>query len=146
MQCVDLNLVAAYASLFVNCWSQYAVQQRDGSYWRVKEPLTLPLLTAHLAGRCTLGTYLLDEHNQCSFVVFDADSMDGLGQLVGLTMELARQGIPTVLEASRRGGHLWIHLAAPTPAYVVRAWLLPYAQSLGVEFYPKQNTLRPEWA
>ena len=67
------DLVEAYASVFVHCWSQYAVQQRDGSYWRVREPLTLPLLTAHLAGRCTLGTYLLDEQHQCSFAVFDAD-------------------------------------------------------------------------
>jgi len=29
------ELVAAYASLFVHCWEHYAVQQRDGSYWRV---------------------------------------------------------------------------------------------------------------
>jgi CHC2 zinc finger len=146
MQCVDDDLVVAYASLFVHCWSQYAVQQRDGSYWRVREPLTLPLLAAHLAGRCTLGTYLLDEHNQCSFAVFDADSHDGLEQLVGLTMELARHGIPTVLEVSRRGGHVWVHLAEPTPACVVRAWLLPYAQELGIEFYPKQDILGPDGA
>src|SRR6266496_2917592 len=140
------ELVEVYASLFVHCWSHYAVQQRDGSYWRVKEPLTLPLLSAHLAGRCTLGTYLLDEYNRCSYAVFDADSHDGLERLVGLAMELARQGIPTMLEASRRGGHLWVHLAEPTPARVVRAWLLPSAQSLGVELYPKQDTLGPDGA
>ena len=142
----DLDLVVAYASLFVHCRPQYAVQQRDGSYWRVREPLTLPLLSAHLSGRCTLGTYLLDEHNACSFAVFDADSHDGLERLVGLAMGLARQGIPTMLEASRRGGHLWVHLAEPTPAWMVRAWLLPFAQSLGVEFYPKQDTLGPDGA
>src|SRR5438132_2624018 len=140
---VHADLVEAYASVFVHCWSQYAVQQRDGSYWRVREPLTLPLLSAHLAGRCTLGTYLLDEFNQCSFAVFDADSGDGLGRLVGLAMELARQGIPTVLESSRRGGHLWVHLVEPTPARVVRAWLLPSALALGVELYPKQDALGP---
>ena len=140
------DLVEAYASVFVHCWSQYAVQQRDGSYWRVREPLTLSLLAAHLAGRCTLGTYLLDEQHQCSFAVFDADSSDGLEQLGGLAMELALSGIPTVLEASRRGGHLWVHLAEPTPARAVRAWLLPAAHLLGVEFYPKQDTLGPDGA
>src|SRR5256885_6116536 len=98
------DMVEAYASVFVHCWSQYAVQQRDGSYRRVREQLTLPLLAAHLAGRCTLGTYLLDEQHQCSFAVFDADSRDGFEQLVGLVMELALSGIPTILEASRRGG------------------------------------------
>ena len=146
MLSLTIDLVEAYASLFVHCWSQYAVQQRDGSYWRVREPLTLPLLAAHLAGRCTLGTYLLDEQHQCSFAVFDADSRDGLEQLVGLAMELALSGIPTVLEASRRGGHLWVHLAEPTAARVVRAWLLPAAHMLGVEFYPKQDTLGPDGA
>src|SRR2546421_4668946 len=146
MLSLTTDLVEAYASLFVHCWSQYAVQQRDGSYWRVREPLTLPLLTAHLAGRCTLGTYLLDEQHQCSFAVFDADSRDGLERLGGLAMELALSGIPTLLEASRRGGHLWVHLAEPTLAQVVRAWLLPVAQALGVEFYPKQDTLGPDGA
>src|SRR5437868_3091663 len=143
MPSVYADLVEAYASLFVHCWSQYAVQQRDGSYWRVREPLTLPLLAAHLTGQCTLGTYLLDEQHQCSFAVFDADSCDGLEQLGGLAMELALSGIPTVLEARRRGGHLWVHLAEPTPASVVRAWLLPYALALGVELYPKQDALGP---
>src|SRR6266566_1953284 len=133
------ELVEAYASLFVHSWSQYAVQQRDGSYWRVVELLTLPLLAAHLEGRWTLGTYLLDEQCQCSFAVCDADGADGLWQLVDLAAELAEQGIPTVLEASRRGGHLWVHFVRPTLAYAVRAWLLPYALALGVELYPKQD-------
>src|SRR5207248_5660474 len=110
------DLVEAYASVFVHCWSQYAVQQRDGSYWRVREPLTLPLLAAHLAGRCTLGTYLLDEQHQCSFTVFDADSRDGLERLVGLEMEPALSGIPTLLEARRRGVHLWVDIAESTAA------------------------------
>ncbi len=137
------ELVGAYASLFVHSWSQYAVQQRDGSYWRVVEPLTLPLISAHLEGRWTLGTYLLDEQCQCAFAVFDADSMDGLWQLGGLAVEFAQVGVPTLLEASRRGGHLWVHFARPTSAYAVRAWLLPYALSLGVELYPKQDALGP---
>src|SRR6266568_2397071 len=140
---VPAELVEAYASLFVHCWSQYAVQQRDGSYWRVKEQLTLPLISAHLEGHWTLGTYLLDEQCRCSFAVFDADGVDGLWQLVDLAAELAGQGIPTVLEASRRGGHLWVHFARPTPAHAVRAWLLPYALALGVELYPKQDALGP---
>jgi hypothetical protein len=146
MPSVPADLVEAYASVFVHCWSQYAIQQRDGSYWRVREPLTLPLLAAHLAGRCTLGTYLLDEFNRCLFTVFDADSRDGLEQLAGLAIELALSGIPTALEASRRGGHLWVHLAEPTPARAVRAWLLPAAHLLGVELYPKQDTLGPDGA
>jgi hypothetical protein len=143
MSLVPPDLVQAYASLFIHCSGQYAVQQRDGSYWRVAEPLSLLLLSAHLAGRWTLGTFLLDGASTCAFAVFDADSPDGLVRLAGLAGELAQQGIPTVLEASRRGGHLWVHLSEPTPAAVVRAWLLPYAAAFGVEFYPKQERLTP---
>lgn len=137
------GLVEAFASLFVHRWDQYAVQQRDGSYWRVAEPLSLPLLAAHLGGRWTLGTYLLDESSCCSFAVFDADQQDGLARLALLAEDLAQVGVPTLLEASRRGGHLWVHLVEPTPAALVRAWLLPSALAYGVELYPKQDMLAP---
>lgn len=137
------ELLAAYASLFVHSWQHYAVQQRDGSYWRVADPLSLQLVAAHLAGRWTLGTYLLDQYSQCSFAVFDADGKDRLECLAGLAEDLLREGVPTVLEASRRGGHVWVHLVEPTPAQVVRAWLIPFAQAFGVELYPKQDWLAP---
>src|SRR6266566_2151769 len=143
MQEVPLEGLAAYASLFVQRWDQYAVQHRAWSYWRVTEPLVLPHLDAHLAGRWTLGTYVLDASSHCSFAVFDADGVDGLACLAELAEELLREGVPTLLEASRRGGHLWVHLIEPTPAHVVRAWLLPYALALDVELYPKQDELGP---
>src|SRR5947209_5109274 len=140
---MDADLVAAYASLFVQRWDQYGLQQRDGSYWRMVEPLSLSLLSAHLSGRCTLGTYLLDGESCCSFAVFDADSADGLERLAVLSMQLAQAEIPTVLEVSRRGGHLWVHLSVPTSARLVRKWLLPYARAYDVECYPKQDELVP---
>ena len=60
MKDVELALLAAYASVFVQRWDQYAVQQREGSYWRVTKPLSLPHLAAHLAGRWTVGTYVVE--------------------------------------------------------------------------------------
>jgi hypothetical protein len=71
----------------------------------------------------------LDEHEQCAFAVFDADRADGLVRLAELAMELAAQGLPTILEASRRGGHLWVHMAEPTPAALVRSTLIRINQS-----------------
>jgi CHC2 zinc finger len=137
------DLVVAYGSLFVHCPEHYAVQQRDGSYWRVAEELSFPLLAGHLLGRWTLGTYLLDRQSCCACAVFDADRADGLECLGELAEELLRQGVPTVLEASRRGGHLWVHLVEPTPAQAVRTWLLPFAMEASVELYPKQDWLAP---
>lgn len=140
---VDDVLVDVYASLFVHQWNYYALQHRDGTYWRVPEPLTPLLISGHLRGLVTLGTYLLDEQGYCTFAVFDADSNDGLERLAVLSRQLATQDIPSLLEASRRGGHLWIHLVEATPAAVVRRWLLPYATAFHVELYPKQDTLAP---
>src|ERR1700693_1061913 len=94
MEWVPSDLVGAYASLFVHCPDAYAVQQRDGSYWRVGEPVTPEGLAAQLAGRWTLGTYLLDQDSSCSFAVFDADSADGLARLIDLADEWQRDGIP----------------------------------------------------
>jgi hypothetical protein len=65
MQDGAVEWVAAYASLFVHRSDQYAVQQRDGSYWRVAEPLALPHLVAHFEGRWTLGSYVLDAASHC---------------------------------------------------------------------------------
>jgi hypothetical protein len=141
MFAITQEVLQAYASLFVHCWDSYAVQQADGSYRHVLGPLTGERLVAHLLGRYTLGTYLLDRQSTCAFAVFDADSDNGLDVLLSLARLLREQGIVTLLEASRRGGHLWLHLRDPTPASLVRAWLLPYAQAYNVEFYPKQDGL-----
>ena len=141
MKILSYDLLADYASLFVHNREHYAVQQRDGSYWRVCEPLALDLVAAHLEGRVTLGTYLLDSESCCAFAVFDADSSDGLGKLTLLQQQLAADGVPSLLEASRRGGHLWLHFSELAPASQVRTWLLPYALAYGVELYPKQDAL-----
>jgi hypothetical protein len=106
----------------------------------VKKPITLELLEAHLRGLVTIGMYVLNEDDTCTFTVFDVDYEDGLVRLAMLADELRQQGIPTLLEASRRGGRLWIHVDAPTSAALVRVWLLPFAQAYGMELYPKQET------
>ena len=143
MNGVTVDLVEVFASWFVSCWDYYAVQQRDGSYRPARARLTRARLVDHLMGRYTLGTYVLDRAGCCAFAVLDADSHDGVARLVRLGRELAVQGVPSVLEASRRGGHVWVFLERPTPAWAVRAWLGPYAVRYGVELYPKQDSVRP---
>lgn len=97
---------AQYRVLFVGRTSDFARQQPDGSYRRVGRPLTRADIQAHLQGEHTLGTYVMSEGGFCSYVVFDADSPDGLQVLSQLQVCLSLQGIPSYLEASRRGGHL----------------------------------------
>jgi hypothetical protein len=139
---ITAEVVRGYACWFVHTWDYYAVQQADGSYRPSSSRLSLSRLADHLRGRYTLGTYVLDASGSCTFAVFDADSDDGLERLVLLAGELAAQGMASVLEASRRGGHLWVFLREPTPGRLVRAWLLPSALAYEVELYPKQDGLR----
>lgn len=117
--------------------SAYAIQRPDGRYYSVHRPLTPSVVKAHLEGRLTLGIYLLDEQDHCRCVVIDADQPDGLLRLATLQQTLAQEGIHSSLEQSRRGGHLWMWLAQPTPAGQVRAWLRPLCP--GLEIYPRQD-------
>jgi hypothetical protein len=124
--------------MFVSRRDDYAVQQVSGRYLRVNRPLTKIALRNHLDGAETLGTYVIDERGRSRFAVFDADSQDGLHVLLALQLRLAEDGVPSYLELSRRGGHLWVLFQVPALSSQVRRWLLPYSPA-GVEFYPKQN-------
>src|SRR5215471_16395614 len=132
--------MADYVRDFVGGGDDYAVQQEDGRYLRVGRPLTYSALRRHLAGVETIGTYVIDEQGTCRCAVFDSDLAGeaGLQQLAAVQATLAAAGIPSHLEESRRGGHLWVLLDRLVPASQLRRWLLPYAPR-GVEFYPKQD-------
>jgi len=135
---VSLDQAQGFADLFIGRQSDYALQLSTGRYRRIGLPVSLEVIQEHLAGSCTMGTYLMDEQGQCFFAVFDADQPDGLGMLADVRRQLAGEAIPSYLEVSRRGGHLWVFLDTPVPAWLVRTWLLPYCPA-GVEFYPKQD-------
>lgn len=116
----------------------YALQRDDGGYLRVGAAVSLAALWRHVAGVETMATYVIDEQETCHFAVFDADSLDGLVQLLGVQRLLASDGIDSALEGSRRGGHLRVWFASAVAPALVRRWLLPYCPA-GVEFYPKQD-------
>ena len=122
--------------------SDYAVQQRDGRYFRAKKPITRAVLARHLAGKMCIGTYVRDEEGRCSFAVFDADQTNGLAVLASLQAELGHQGFPAYLERSRRGGHLWLFFHEPCSSELVRAWLSPLAEARHLELFPKQSGKR----
>lgn len=126
------------ADLFIGRQSDYALQTATGRYRRIGLPVSLSAVQDHLNGSCTMGTYLIDEQGRCFFAVFDADQVHGLELLAEVQRTLAGNGIPSYLEQSRRGGHLWVFFDTPAPAWAVRQWLLPYCPEK-VEFYPKQD-------
>jgi hypothetical protein len=118
--------------------NDYALQQDNGRYLRVGSAVTLDVLRRHVVGSETMGAYVIDEAETCHFAVFDADSLDGLVQLLGVQRRLAADGIDSALEGSRRGGHLRVFFASAVAPDLVRRWLLPYCPD-DVEFYPKRD-------
>jgi hypothetical protein len=132
------GLLRSFVRRFVSRRDDYAVQQMSGRYLRVGRPLQQRTLFDHFAGLQSLGTYVIDESGSCRYAVFDADMTDGIDVLLDLSGCLADDGIPSCLEQSRRGGHVWVLLDGLYRASQVRRWLLPYCPA-GVEFYPKQD-------
>ena len=126
------------ARLCVGRGNDYALQRADGLYTRMFQPLSMEVLRFHLAGVHTVGSYVIDEWGSCRFAVFDADSEAELLQLLDVQSHLARDGVASYLEGSRRGGHLRVFLDSPVEPARLRRWLLPYCPR-GIEFYPKQD-------
>jgi hypothetical protein len=118
-------------------------------YSLVKEPMSLDLLEAHLAGRVLLGQYqLLPDSTVYWFALdFDDDGDKGAVYEQALRQLEAFQeaGLQTYLEQSRSGTgcHVWGFFDTPVPAVEVRAALKPLlvdASSFD-RLYPVQTTV-----
>ena len=144
-QTPEIHVLADMLSAtFIQRRDLYARQLDDGRYLCVRKPLEETHLIAHLNGKLTLGTYVLDQDSQARFAVIDADDDLQLARLANISMSLAGSGIPSYLEASRRGGHLWLFFAQSIPGEVARAFgqsILKSHDLIGIELFPKQDKL-----
>ncbi len=146
---VERELIAAFAATFIPRWDTYSFQLPGGDYLRAKtredipRPLTLAHVERHLKGQITLGAYMLAPDNTTDKIAFDADDDEGFAQLYVLKQALAREGITSYLELSRRGGHLWL-FTPPLSGHHARKFgkqLLRENHIEGMELYPKQERL-----
>lgn len=132
------------ASTFVRRRDLFARQLEDGRYCCVRKPLEERHLIAHLNGEMTLGTYVLDQNSLARFAVIDADDDLQLARLADISMSLARGGIPSYLESSRRGGHLWFFFDQSLPGKLARRFgksILASNSLEDIELFPKQDEL-----
>lgn len=137
--------VVALGYRFVQRWDMYARQLDDGRYVCIRKPLSLDHIFAHLSGFLTLGGYVLDQKSQARFVVLDADDENGYSRLKFVAGKMSDDDIPSYLEKSRRGGHLWIFLPGAVMGKNVRVFgqgLLQAYDCEDVELFPKQDTSR----
>src|SRR5262245_6816501 len=130
-----------YRELFIHRQDVYAQQRPTGAYFLKREPVTDDVIRSHLEGKITAGWYALSAENTTKWVCLDADQEDGLEQLQHAWKQLDQIRIPSQLEASRRGGHLWI-LLEEVPARDARRFILGSLPDLeGIEVYPKSDTI-----
>jgi hypothetical protein len=108
-------LLLEWERRFLTRRQPYARQQEDGSYRWVFQRLDRLALLAHLQGKETLALASRDEMDQCRWVCVDADMPDGLDYLRLVQQALEEHGLPSLLEHSRRGGHLWLFFSLPQP-------------------------------
>ena len=136
--------IEQYGKLFVNRWDVFAAQKGDGSYVCLRKPLTHELLWHHLTGQITLGVYALDQENRARWLAFDADGDEQWAKLRDLSIRLKTREIPSYLEQSRRGGHLWLFFEEHLPGKAVRAFgqELLCLEEARVEMFPKRGENR----
>src|SRR3989344_5407670 len=141
---IDQEQLHAYARTFLPRWDCYSVQMPDGSYRAVKHDLALTIVEAHLKGHLTIGAYLLSAESRAKKLCLDADDEAEWQGLIRLAADLHTQHVPTYLEHSRRGGHLWLFFdpLSGTDARRLGKWLKQHYHLETVEFYPKQDELR----
>ncbi|MCA9678502.1 MAG: hypothetical protein KC464_25980 [Myxococcales bacterium] len=173
----DEELVAHFLTWFGGRRDLYARQwyderRRRSGYHPVEEPLTAAVVRDHLAGRVTIGQYLLFPDATSSFGVIDLDlaasalaelhaghgddaptlSHGGLrGYALAILDAAERLGLPLFAEDSGgKGVHLWLFLQPRRAARAVRSLLAqviqtagPQPPEVGVEIFPKQDRLGP---
>ena len=131
-----LNYAKGLSRTFNQRWDIYAQQLNDGSYICVKKSLTVNMMVEHLSGDITLGSYLLDKENRARFVVIDVDDGENLEKLNEIPKD-----IPSYLEDSRRGGHLWMFMEKPISGEKAKLFGRGVLQHYGIdaEVFPKQG-------
>ncbi|MBZ0320114.1 MAG: hypothetical protein K8L91_27120 [Anaerolineae bacterium] len=144
---IDPTILEAFRVLFFPRLDIYA-EQLAARYVYRELPVTLDLLTQHLHGSLTLGTYALSLENTAHWMAIDADQDDLWQALITFAMTST---IPLYLEQSRRGGHVWSFFGEPVSgkdarsfakALLMRAGFdLPTQQQRKIEIYPKQERL-----
>ncbi len=134
-----LETIYNFGRVFFNRTDEYAVQTPEGSYFLVRRQVTQRLIISHLKGKVTLATYVLGKDDTSKFAVLDVDNDERRQALIRIHRELP---LPSYLEASRRGGHLWFFFAEPVEGAVAKAFGLEIARifELEAEVFPKQAT------
>jgi hypothetical protein len=125
-----------------------------GAYMRSNASLTLSHIQRHLLGQHTLSLPTLNRVTNCGrWFALDADYTGSERHLDLIAERMREDGLFPALEASRRGGHLWVLSNDPIPAEQSRIYLFNLLDAMGyaisgvrgnkegIEVFPKQSKL-----
>src|ERR1044071_8900312 len=110
---------------FVNRQDRFALQSDTGQYYSVKDTLTVNQVERHLKGEITLGVYLLGPDGTAKFTVIDADDDESFEKLLKVQESFP---VPSYMESSRRGGHLWFFFEKEVQAKLAKNFGLEIAK------------------
>ncbi|HPC79503.1 MAG TPA: CRISPR-associated primase-polymerase type A1 [Fervidobacterium sp.] len=151
------NIIKKFLELFSGREDVFAVQF-EGGYRPVRRPMTSDDVSDHLAGKSTLGVYVLKGDSSVKFGAYDIDFSNqevGIDNVTKLELcksvtkdlkeKLQYYNIKHVVEYSgNRGYHIWIFLNKTIPAYKLKILLEKIAEQVelpdgvNVEVFPKQ--------
>jgi hypothetical protein len=90
--------------------------------------------------------YLLAPDSTARFIVIDADDEEQYAQVALMATSLRNHGVPSYLERSRRGGHLWFFFDEPVPGKDARIFgkglITNHGLPADIQLYPKQDKLK----
>lgn len=109
-----------YAHTFAARQDVYSRWTPNG--WRpVREPLTSEVAYKALLGQApAISGYMITPENESHVFAFDFDADEGYQQGVNTQRVMAELGIPSYIETSRRGAHLWTVIDRVVPARLIR--------------------------
>jgi hypothetical protein len=135
--------------IFVNRTDVFAMQLDTGAYVPVRRDITIKDIEEHLAGKVTLGLYVLNKQNMVRWACIDLDGTD-LDMLKAEAMVIYKQfkDFPRMLEFSgRRGYHIWVFFTPSVNAGYVQKLIKARLNRISLghyEVYPKQTTLNKD--
>ncbi len=127
---------------FIQRFDVRAEQQADGGYLCIRRPLKQSHLNDHIKGARTIGAYVLNEKGHARYTVLDADDDVQWHKLFNAKDQLRQENIPSYMEGSRRGGHLWFFFEWPISGHAAKRFGegLKVRFGLESEIYPKSVT------
>jgi hypothetical protein len=107
--------VRRFREWFTNREDIYCEQTSQGRFPWKTGTVDVHLIAEHLVGLRTISLSSASLRGMSRWLVFDADAEGGLQQLHSIREYLTKWGLHSLLESSRRGGHLWVLFSVLMP-------------------------------